>query len=75
MPGLIGQWLLSKLACVGTVGLCFLLEFPCALTQGKPGSLQSGPPAARGEGPPLGVRDLDVTTSSGTPHLCNSDAR
>lgn len=75
MPGLIGQRLLSKLACVGTVRLCSLLEFLCAPIQGKPGSLQSGPPAARDEGPPLGVRDLDVTVSSGTPHLCNSDAR
>lgn len=69
-----------QVGCVGAPegggrGLCFLLEFPCALTQGKPGSLQASTTAGLGEGPQLGVRDLDVTTSSGTSHLCDLDAK
>ena len=32
MPGLNRQWLLSKLASVGVLGLCFLLGLSCAFT-------------------------------------------
>ena len=35
MPGLNRQWLLSKLASVGVLGLCFLLGSSCAFTLEK----------------------------------------
>lgn len=49
---------------------CFSLEFPYASHTGKT-SIAAWAPGKTGKGPQLAVWDFCVTSSSGTPHLCD----